>query len=378
VRAIAVAISSLISSAGSAQTAVWTAIPNPPGTTLDCQVAALSGDGRTVLIFQDLDGAWTWTADAGLRFIGRDWTPVAISYDGGVVTGGLNSMGVAVRWSAETGQMVIFGDGQGRAISRDGNSIAINPPIRWNWDGAVILPFYLYQHDVAGISDDGRTVAYWTRPDEFSPRETRLWFEGQGVQVPTITTGAKATLMTPDSRVLAGSFRVAFPPPSGRVAYFRWTRAGMREIPGISPRAMSEDGWRIIGDPDPPGLYWSVIWDPASGSQDLATKLTAWGATGFESLQGLNVNAISRDGRTIAGIGQDVAGHFQMWMATIPAFCYANCDGSTASPVLNVLDFNCFLNKFTGHDHYANCDNDGSFSVLDFNCFLNKFVQGCP
>ena len=28
------------------------------------------------------------------------------------------------------------------------------------------------------------------------------------------------------------------------------------------------------------------------------------------------------------------------------ALCYANCDGSTTPPVLNVLDFTCFLNKF--------------------------------
>ena len=26
--------------------------------------------------------------------------------------------------------------------------------------------------------------------------------------------------------------------------------------------------------------------------------------------------------------------------------CYANCDGSTTAPVLNVLDFSCFLNRF--------------------------------
>ena len=32
--------------------------------------------------------------------------------------------------------------------------------------------------------------------------------------------------------------------------------------------------------------------------------------------------------------------------AQVPASCYANCDNSTAAPVLNVLDFACFLNKF--------------------------------
>ena len=26
--------------------------------------------------------------------------------------------------------------------------------------------------------------------------------------------------------------------------------------------------------------------------------------------------------------------------------CYANCDGSTAAPVLNVNDFTCFLNRY--------------------------------
>ena len=35
-----------------------------------------------------------------------------------------------------------------------------------------------------------------------------------------------------------------------------------------------------------------------------------------------------------------------------PPACYANCDNSTTSPVLNVLDFGCFLNKFS-----AGCSN---------------------
>jgi hypothetical protein len=60
--------------------------------------------------------------------------------------------------------------------------------------------------------------------------------------------------------------------------------------------------------------------------------------------------------------------------------CYANCDGSTSPPVLNVLDFNCFLNRFSGGDPYANCDGSTSppiLNILDFNCFLNRFSAGC-
>jgi hypothetical protein len=77
--------------------------------------------------------------------------------------------------------------------------------------------------------------------------------------------------------------------------------------------------------------------------------------------------------------------HFNMgWQINIingTPQCYANCDGSTAAPVLNVLDFNCFLNQFSGGAAYANCDGSTAepvLNVLDFNCFLNRFAAGCP
>jgi len=60
--------------------------------------------------------------------------------------------------------------------------------------------------------------------------------------------------------------------------------------------------------------------------------------------------------------------------------CYANCDGSTTAPVLNVADFACFLNRFAAGDSYANCDSSTTPPVLnvqDFGCFLNRFAAGC-
>jgi hypothetical protein len=62
------------------------------------------------------------------------------------------------------------------------------------------------------------------------------------------------------------------------------------------------------------------------------------------------------------------------------AGCYANCDGSTTPPILNVGDFSCFLNSFAAGDSYANCDNSTTPPVLnvgDFSCFLNSFAAGC-
>ncbi len=64
--------------------------------------------------------------------------------------------------------------------------------------------------------------------------------------------------------------------------------------------------------------------------------------------------------------------------------CYANCDKSTTPPVLNVLDFACFLNGYaaSGGTGFAfNCDGSTTpptVNVLDFACFLNHFAAGCP
>jgi hypothetical protein len=65
---------------------------------------------------------------------------------------------------------------------------------------------------------------------------------------------------------------------------------------------------------------------------------------------------------------------------TLPAPCYANCDGSTVAPVLNVQDFSCFLNAFASGESYANCDGSTAapaLNVQDFGCFLNAFAAGC-
>ena len=60
--------------------------------------------------------------------------------------------------------------------------------------------------------------------------------------------------------------------------------------------------------------------------------------------------------------------------------CYANCDGSTQAPILNVADFTCFLQEFAAGASYANCDGSTEVPVLnvaDFSCFLTSFAGGC-
>ncbi|MFN0133780.1 MAG: GC-type dockerin domain-anchored protein [Phycisphaerales bacterium] len=96
-----------------------------------------------------------------------------------------------------------------------------------------------------------------------------------------------------------------------------------------------------------------------------------------------SANAVYQDGDRIyvggwAESSQTSYHNAILWIGTDP--CYPNCDGSTAEPSLNVVDFICFLNLFSRGDGYANCDRSTMTPVLnvgDFVCFLNRFAAGC-
>jgi hypothetical protein len=78
-----------------------------------------------------------------------------------------------------------------------------------------------------------------------------------------------------------------------------------------------------------------------------------------------------------------------LWELSCEPHCYANCDGSTGLPVLNVDDFTCFVSEYAAatalpHSqqvmHYANCDGSTMAPVInvdDFSCFINQFAAGC-
>lgn len=63
-----------------------------------------------------------------------------------------------------------------------------------------------------------------------------------------------------------------------------------------------------------------------------------------------------------------------------PYPCYANCDASTAPPILNANDFQCYLSRYAAGDLWADCDHSTGHPALtanDFICFLNVFASGC-
>ena len=66
-------------------------------------------------------------------------------------------------------------------------------------------------------------------------------------------------------------------------------------------------------------------------------------------------------------------------MPTVSA-CYANCDGSTGTPVLTANDFQCFADAYASGSSTANCDGSTGTPTLtanDFQCFANAFAAGC-
>ena len=80
-----------------------------------------------------------------------------------------------------------------------------------------------------------------------------------------------------------------------------------------------------------------------------------------------------------SGMGSGLLGIIEA--PTTGSACYANCDNSTTTPVLNVADFTCFLQRFAAADPSANCDESTTpptLNVADFTCFLQQFAAGCP
>jgi hypothetical protein len=67
-------------------------------------------------------------------------------------------------------------------------------------------------------------------------------------------------------------------------------------------------------------------------------------------------------------------------LSAAAAPCYANCDGSTGSPMLSANDFQCFINQFASGSTAANCDGSSGVPILtanDFQCFIDRFAAGC-
>ena len=131
-------------------------------------------------------------------------------------------------------------------------------------------------------------------------------------------------------------------------------------------------------------MYIDDAWLARYDSAGNQTWIRQFGTSGSEYAYALcpdGAGGAFAAGHTTGSLGGPNAGVYDVWLARYGTpSCYANCDNSTAAPILNVNDFGCFLNKFAAADPYANCDHSTApptLNVNDFQCFLNAFAAGC-
>jgi hypothetical protein len=208
-------------------------------------------------------------------------------------------------------------------------------------------------------------------------------------EVINISRGAQPRLITPVlnnyARLIPGGHDE--PGPFNLVGnlIMRSTARILVELGGPQP-LLEHDRVAITGSASLDGTLQLDLIDefiPTPGEQ--FTILTATGG-----ISGTFASVVPPAGAP-AGLSFDVVyTPFSVIVQIGSATCYANCDGSTVQPVLNVEDFTCFINEFAQAQilthaqqisSYANCDGSTIAPVLnvdDFTCFINAFAQGCP
>jgi probable HAF family extracellular repeat protein len=393
------------------------AIGAPPGGSSFAY--AVSADGLVVVGYQTTiinpgppvvvqNEAIRWTSGAGRVGLGdlaggaTESRAFAASADGSVIVGysASTSGPEAFRWTATS--MVGLGDLAGgifnssaSGVSADGTQVsgyasgaAGIEGFRWVSPGPVTglgdLSGGIFSSAATGVSSDGSVIV--GSSISINGTEAFRWVApGPMSGLGDLAGGAfnsSAAAVSTDGSVVVGSSISA----NGPEAY-RWKfgsgMIGLSDLPGgvfsSGAAAVSADGNVIVGYGTTGLGGRAFIWDSISGMRDLELYLVSLGL----DLTGWRLDAatgISADGTVIVGYGA-APGLIQTgWVATVPRFCYANCDASTGSPTLSANDFLCFLNKFATAEPYANCDGSTPSPVLsanDFLCFLNAYADGC-
>jgi probable HAF family extracellular repeat protein len=347
--------------------------------------------------------AFRWTAATGMQSLGglsgTTYTSGAsLSMDGSVIVGQDTFSGGserAFRWTAATGilSLGVLGSGSGSAasaVNADGSVAAgfsyvsgFTGATAMRWTAATGMQSLGQAGNAFGISGDGSVIAGINGDNHAFRWTAATGMQDLGILVGADSSAASAvsvdgsTIVGTSSDQLTGAFTHAF----------RWTAAtGMQDLgaPGGGASqafAVNGDGSMIAGtQANPSGPDRAILWTSSWGWVDLNVYLPSVGV----NLAGwtlTSVQGISADGSAMTGNGS-FNGQDRAWLLSgLVAACYANCDASTVAPVLNVNDFQCFLNRFAAGSSYANCDGSTvapALNVNDFVCFLNAFATGCP
>jgi uncharacterized membrane protein len=376
-----------------------------PQSPYACRVAAVSGDGSTVVGgFGLLGEAFRWTRATGMVGLGvlpphgaGSWAN-AVSFDGSVIVGGapgwvdppvpIETYG-AFRWSIETGMTPLSVPSlylwEATGVSADGSVIVgdLNPiePAQsgfiWttaSGPGALDCPgLTCFANAVSAL---GGTVVGTFQPEPEMGYAAIRWTDGDPEELiggSPYPQGAEAMAANRDGSVIIGY-------GDGTTA-LRWVRGrpqplqrlpNGRPIGGV-PRAVTADGGTIVGNLSA-GEGPAFIWDPIRGLRDLRQVLTNDYGLDVSAWVSLWPEGISADGRVIVGEGDaEVAG--RGWIADLGPICRADLDSDRA---LSVGDLLAFFSLFSAGEARADFNGDGQLTVADFLAFLSAYAGGCP
>jgi probable HAF family extracellular repeat protein len=317
----------------------------------------LSSDGLAITgTYRDPEGNFTafrWRSFDGLRDLGHFGTDptswgVAVSNLGLAVIGTRDSSLQPFRWTEQTGLQEILPLVPSDALFLPAVSA----------DGSVVV----------GTEDPGFPGPTWAvRLANGAPLQ-RLPAAGWHI--------ASALAVNADGSVIAGEVS------NGGARPCLWVSGNgprlLDLVPGWSsalPTAISGDGTTVVGSGESGGFMWR----PTLGAVDFGAYLVSLGAD-LRGWSDLTPTSVDGEGRTVVG-GAFHNGHSEAWLARFSvAPCYANCDGSSAPPILNVGDFVCFQSAFMVGDPIANCDGSTAaprLNIADYVCFMARFVAGC-
>jgi hypothetical protein len=140
-------------------------------------------------------------------------------------------------------------------------------------------------------------------------------------------------------------------------------------MPTAPTNIVAPPGWTFVVESGGFESGYSILWYATSAAGDIPVGGPPLSGFAFDSASSVaTLSGHTADGRYVIAtsyvyIGQPETDPGYTFTASVVAGsapCYANCDGSTTVPLLNVSDFTCFLQKFAQGDAYANCDGSTS------------------
>jgi hypothetical protein len=332
----------------------------------------------------------TWQAAASCATVTCALPPPVVYSNCNLATGATTLSGVAApagtQWSEvardETNPSLANASTGGSVLGPYGFRQADDFVVPTGGMNIAYLKFPLFQPGATDLSIKSLTVRIWDRPPS-DPAAVLLFGDTTTNRLANLEW---APIYRVFNTVVASTCEDPTTPSPDLTRQIQWAYAGINHTFPAGTYWVDVGATPLVNPGMPgymPGPFWALATDAdaigrqCTGANSNAMSLTissnTWGPAMDIGAPQPQYTADPACGAT--SVQQDY--YFQILGSPL---CYANCDGSTQQPVLNVADFTCFLQKYAAGSSYANCDGSTQppvLNVADFTCFLQKYAAGC-